>query len=55
MNLERVVEQYHVATGEFTSGNPEPIKAVFSHRGDVTLAVLCAILRAEPPDSVPQP
>jgi hypothetical protein len=38
MNLEQVVEQYHLAANEFSRGNPEPVKLVFSHRDDVTLA-----------------
>ncbi len=33
-----MVEAYHVAADEFSRGNPEPIKAVFSHGDDVTLA-----------------
>ena len=37
-DLDRVVEAYHVAADEFSRGNAEPIKAVFSHRDDVTLA-----------------
>ena len=38
IHLDQVVEAYHVAADEFSRGNPEPIKAVFSHRDDVTLA-----------------
>ncbi|MDP9224713.1 MAG: nuclear transport factor 2 family protein [Actinomycetota bacterium] len=30
--------QYHSALDEFSKGNPEPVKQVFSHRDDVTLA-----------------
>lgn len=30
--------QYHSAADEFSRGNPEPVKEVFSHRDDVTLA-----------------
>ena len=37
-DLDEVVEQYHVAIGEFMKGNPEPAKGMFSHRDDVTLA-----------------
>jgi hypothetical protein len=37
MDLEQAVERYHAAAGEFAKGNPEPVKAAFSHR-DVTLA-----------------
>jgi len=38
MNLQKVVEQYHLAVDEFSRGNPDPVKMVFSHRDDVTLA-----------------
>ena len=31
------LDQYHRAAGEFVKGNPEPYKAAFSHRDDVTL------------------
>jgi ketosteroid isomerase-like protein len=37
-NLDEVVEQFHLAQGEFVNGNPEPVKRLFSHREDVTLA-----------------
>jgi ketosteroid isomerase-like protein len=37
-DLDKVVEQYHLALGEFMKGNPEPAKELFSHREDVTLA-----------------
>jgi hypothetical protein len=35
--FERVVELYHRAAGEFTMADPEPYKALFSQRDDVTL------------------
>jgi ketosteroid isomerase-like protein len=38
MDLEEVIEQYHVALDEFSRGNPEPVKGLFSHGDDVTLA-----------------
>jgi ketosteroid isomerase-like protein len=38
MNLQQVVEQYHLAADEFSRGNPDPVKMVFSDRDDVTLA-----------------
>ncbi len=38
MELEQAVEQHHLAADEFARGNADPIKAVFSHRDDVTLA-----------------
>jgi ketosteroid isomerase-like protein len=37
-DFDEVVEQYHLALGEFVKGNPEPVKKLFSHREDVTLA-----------------
>jgi ketosteroid isomerase-like protein len=37
-NFEQVLEQYHLAIGEFMKGNPQPAKEMFSHRDDVTLA-----------------
>ncbi|MDQ3932881.1 MAG: nuclear transport factor 2 family protein [Actinomycetota bacterium] len=38
MNLSEISEQFRSAANEFARGNPEPVKALFSHRGDVTLA-----------------
>ena len=37
-DLDEVIEQFHLAQGEFVNGNPEPVKRLFSHREDVTLA-----------------
>lgn len=37
-DLDGVVEQYHAAAREFAKGNPGPVKEIFSHRDDVTLA-----------------
>lgn len=37
-DFDAVVEQYHLAAGEFLKGNPEPYKKLFSHREDVSLA-----------------
>ena len=37
-DFDEVVEQYHLALGEFVKGNPEPVKMMSSHREDVTLA-----------------
>lgn len=37
-DLDAVVEQYHLAAGEFVKGNPEPYKKLFSQREDVSLA-----------------
>jgi ketosteroid isomerase-like protein len=38
MDFEQVVEQYHRAADEFARGNPEPVKALLTHRDDVVLA-----------------
>ncbi len=37
-DLDEVIEQYDLALDEFMRGNPEPVKEIFSHREDVTLA-----------------
>ena len=37
-DVDQVVQQYYLASAEFIKGNPEPYKAVFSHREDVTFA-----------------
>jgi ketosteroid isomerase-like protein len=37
-DFDRVIEQHHVALGEFVKGNPEPLKEMYSRRDDVTLA-----------------
>src|SRR5829696_4068754 len=37
-DVDEVIEQYHLALGEFVKGNPKPAKKLFSHRQDVTLA-----------------
>jgi ketosteroid isomerase-like protein len=36
-DLDDVLEEFHLAQGEFVKGNPEPAKKVMSHRDDVTL------------------
>src|SRR5215218_3389141 len=38
MNLQHTIEQYHQAADEFSRGDPEPVKALFSRQDDVTLA-----------------
>jgi ketosteroid isomerase-like protein len=38
MDLHQVVEQYHAAADEFSRGDSLPVKKIFSHRDDVTLA-----------------
>jgi ketosteroid isomerase-like protein len=37
-DFDTVVEHYQRALGEFVKGNPEPVKMMFSHHEDVTLA-----------------
>jgi ketosteroid isomerase-like protein len=37
-DFDAVVEQCHLALGEFVRGNPEPYKLLYSHREDATLA-----------------
>jgi len=37
-DVDKLIEQYHQALDEFVKGNPEPVKKLFSHREDVSLA-----------------
>jgi ketosteroid isomerase-like protein len=37
-DLDQVLEQWHPASDEFLKGNPEPVKKLWSHREDVTVA-----------------
>jgi ketosteroid isomerase-like protein len=37
-DLDQVLEQYHSALGEIVRGNPEPLKMLYSHREEVSLA-----------------
>jgi ketosteroid isomerase-like protein len=37
-DLDQVVEQYHLALGEVVKGDPEPLKMIYSHRAEVSLA-----------------
>ena len=37
-DVDELIEQYYRAQGEFLRGNPEPVKDLFSHRDDVSLA-----------------
>jgi ketosteroid isomerase-like protein len=37
-DVDELIEQYNLALGEFVKGNPEPVKNLYSHRDDVTLA-----------------
>jgi ketosteroid isomerase-like protein len=36
--FDEVVEQSHLALGEFANGNSEPLKSLYSHSDDVSLA-----------------
>jgi len=38
MDLRQTVELYHAAADEFSRGDSLPVKTIFSHRDDVTLA-----------------
>jgi len=44
--VDELIEQYHLALGEFMKGNPEPAKRLWSHREDVSLA--------NPPKALPR-
>jgi len=37
-DVDELIEQYQLGLDDFMKGNPEPVKALFSHREDVTLA-----------------
>jgi ketosteroid isomerase-like protein len=37
-DVDHLIEQYQLALDEFLKGNPEPVKKLFSHREDVSLA-----------------
>jgi ketosteroid isomerase-like protein len=37
-DVDELIERYDLALGEFVKGNPEPVKELFSHWDDVTLA-----------------
>ena len=36
-DVDELIEQFHLAQGEFVKGNPEPVRKLISHREDVTL------------------
>jgi len=36
--VDELIERHDLALGEFVGGDPEPVKELFSHRDDVTLA-----------------
>jgi len=37
-DVDQLLEQWHPASDEFLKGNPEPVKQMWSHKEDVTLA-----------------
>ena len=37
-DVDQLFEQYHLASGEFLKGKPEPVKKLWSHRVHVSLA-----------------
>jgi hypothetical protein len=37
-DVDELIEQYHLAQGELFKGTPEPMKKLWSHRQDVSLA-----------------
>lgn len=37
-DLDEVIDRFHVALDAFFKGDPEPMKAMYSHRDDVSLA-----------------
>ena len=37
-DLDQVIEQYHQALDEFSRGNPDPVKNLYSRRDDVAIA-----------------
>ena len=37
-DVDELIERYQLALDEFMKGNPEPVKELFSHREEVTLA-----------------
>ena len=37
-DLDEVIEQYHLALGEFLNGNPKPLMKMYSRRQDVSFA-----------------
>ena len=38
VDVDQLIEHYQLGLDEFVKGNPKPVKKLFSHRGDVTLA-----------------
>jgi hypothetical protein len=38
MDIQQLIDQYHKSVDEFSRGNPQPVKLLYSHRDDVFLA-----------------
>ena len=38
MDIQQLIDQYHKSADEFSRGNPQPIKMLYSHANDVFLA-----------------
>jgi hypothetical protein len=57
-DVDELIERYQRGLGDFMKGNPEPVKELFSHREDVTLANPLGPRRTDgmrslPPSSMP--
>jgi ketosteroid isomerase-like protein len=39
-DVDQLIDQYQLALGEFVKGNPDPVRELYSHRDEVTLANL---------------
>jgi ketosteroid isomerase-like protein len=37
-DVDELIERYHQALGQLVNGNPEPLKEIYSHRDDISLA-----------------
>jgi hypothetical protein len=37
MEIQKVIDQYHVALDQFSRGDPQPVKLLYSHKEDVSL------------------
>jgi len=37
MEIQKVIDQYHIAADQFSRGDPEPVKLLYSHKEDVSL------------------
>jgi hypothetical protein len=46
-DVDQLIEQYQLALGEFSKGNPEPVKKQFSHRDDAALSNLQTSYRGD--------